>query len=86
MSAEVNDEIELELAHVLFIDIVGYSKRLINEQRALLNTLNQIVRSADKFREAEAGGRLKRIPTNDGLAPSPLTRATMFGSASLCCP
>jgi len=44
MSAEVKKEIELELAHVLFIDIVGYSKVLINIQRTFLDTLNQIVR------------------------------------------
>ena len=52
MSAEVKKEIELELAHVLFIDVVGYSKLLINDQRALLDTLNQIVRSTDQFRKA----------------------------------
>src|SRR6516164_5194359 len=68
MSAEVKREIELELAHVLFVDIVGYSKLLINEQRALLETLNQIVRSTEQFRKAEAAGRLKKIPTSDGVA------------------
>ena len=49
MSIEVKKEIQLEIAHVLFIDIVGYSKLLINEQRALLETANQIVRSTDEF-------------------------------------
>jgi TolB-like protein/class 3 adenylate cyclase/Tfp pilus assembly protein PilF len=68
MSIEIKKEIQLELAHVLFIDIVGYSKRLINEQRALLETLNQIVRSTEQFRKAEASGRLKKIPTSDGMA------------------
>src|SRR5438445_4963661 len=68
MSAEVKKEIELELAHVLFIDIVGYSKLLINDQRTLLDTLNQIVRSGDQFRKAEAAGRLIKIPTGDGMA------------------
>jgi TolB-like protein/Tfp pilus assembly protein PilF/class 3 adenylate cyclase len=68
MSTEIKKEIQLEIAHVLFIDIVGYSKRLINEQRALLATLNQIVRSTEQFRKAEATGRLKKIPTNDGMA------------------
>ena len=63
MSAEVKKEIQLEIAHALFMDIVGYSKRLINEQRALLDTLNQIVRSTDEFRNAEAAGRLIKIPT-----------------------
>src|SRR6201982_76634 len=68
MSAEVKKEIELELAHALFIDIVGYSKLLINDQRALLDTLNQIVRSTDEFHKAEAAGRLIKIPTGDGMA------------------
>ena len=48
MSAEVKKEIQLEIAHVLFTDIVGYSKVVINEQRALLDTLNQIVRGTDE--------------------------------------
>jgi serine/threonine-protein kinase len=52
----------------LFIDIVGYSKLLINEQRALLDTLNQVVRGTDQFRSAEAAGRLIKIPTGDGMA------------------
>ena len=47
MAVEVKKEIQLEIAHVLFIDIVGYSKLLINEQRALLETLNQIVRGTE---------------------------------------
>jgi len=68
MAAEVKKEIELELAHVLFIDIVGYSKLLINDQRALLDKLNQIVRGTDQFRKAEAAERLIKIPTGDGMA------------------
>jgi TolB-like protein/class 3 adenylate cyclase len=68
MSGEVKKEIQLEIAHVLFVDIVGYSKRLINEQRALLDTLNQIVRSTEEFRSAEAAGKLIKIPTGDGMA------------------
>ncbi|HMF45736.1 MAG TPA: tetratricopeptide repeat protein [Candidatus Udaeobacter sp.] len=68
MSAEVKKEIELELAHVLFIDIVGYSKLLISEERALLETLNQIVRNTEQFRKAEAAGRLLKIPAGDGMA------------------
>jgi TolB-like protein/class 3 adenylate cyclase len=68
MPAEVKKEIQLEIAHVLFIDIVGYSKRLINEQRALLDVLNQVVRGTDQFRSAEAAGRLIKIPTGDGMA------------------
>src|SRR5262249_8286471 len=68
MSAEVKKEIELELAHVLFIDIVGYSKLLISEQRAFVETLNQIVRSTEQFRKTEAAGRLLKIPAGDGMA------------------
>ena len=66
--AEVKKEIQLEIGHVLFVDIVGYSKLLINEQRALLDTLNQIIRSTDEFCEAETAGRLIKIPTGDGMA------------------
>ena len=68
MSAEVKKEIELELAHVLFIDIVGYSKLPISKQRAFLETLNQIVRCTEQFRKAEAAGRLLKIPAGDGMA------------------
>jgi adenylate cyclase len=68
MSTEIKKEIQLEIAHVLFMDIVGYSKLLINEQRALLDALNQIVRGTDEFRSAEAAGRLIKIPTGDGMA------------------
>ena len=68
MATEVKKEIELELAHVLFIDIVGYSKLLINAQRSLLETLNQIVRGTEQFRSAEASGRLLKIPSGDGMA------------------
>ena len=68
MSTEVKKEIELEIAHVLFVDIVGYSKLLINEQRRLLDILNRMVRATDQFRNAEANGRLITIPTGDGMA------------------
>src|SRR5437016_10200912 len=68
MSAAVKKEIQLEIAHVLFIDIVGYSKLLINEQHELLQELNQIVRTTEAFRAAEAAGKLIRLPTGDGMA------------------
>src|SRR6266571_111381 len=68
MSAETKKEIQLEIGHVLFIDIVGYSKLLINDQRALLETLNQIVRNTEEFQSAEQAGRLIKIPTGDGMA------------------
>jgi class 3 adenylate cyclase len=68
MAAEVKKEIALEIGHVLFVDIVGYSKLLINEQRDLLQELNQIVRSTGTFRQAEAADKLIRLPTGDGMA------------------
>jgi TolB-like protein/Flp pilus assembly protein TadD len=68
MSAEVKKEIQLEIAHVLFTDIVGYSQLLINEQRRLLDTLSRIVRDTEQFRSAEAAGKLIKIPTGDGMA------------------
>jgi class 3 adenylate cyclase len=68
MSAEVKKEIQLEIAHVLFIDIVGYSKRSINEQRAAIDELTQAVRTSEQFQNAEAGARLIKIPTGDGMA------------------
>jgi TolB-like protein/class 3 adenylate cyclase/Tfp pilus assembly protein PilF len=68
MSAELNPDLRLEIAHVLFIDIVGYSKLLINEQRESLEELNQIARATDAFRTAETAGQLIRIPTGDGMA------------------
>ena len=63
MSAEVKKEIQLEIAHVLFIDIVGYSKLSINEQGAVVDELSEVVRSSDQYQKAEAAGRLIKIPT-----------------------
>ena len=68
MSANVKEEIELEIAHVLFVDIVGYSKLLITEQRERLEALNEIVRNTAQFRSSDANGMLVRIPTGDGMA------------------
>ena len=62
MAAEVKKEIQLEIAHVLFIDIVGYSKLSINEQRAAVDELTKVVRSSDQYQKAEAAGRLIKIP------------------------
>jgi class 3 adenylate cyclase len=67
MAAEVRKEIELEIAHVLFLDIVGYSKLSVNEQHARVEELNEIVRLSDQFRNAEAASRLLKIPTGDGM-------------------
>jgi len=67
MAAEVKKEIQLEIAHLLFIDVVGYSKLLVNEQIELMQELNRIVRGTECFREAEASGKLIRLPTGDGM-------------------
>ena len=67
MSAEIKKEIQLEIAHVLFIDIVGYSKLSINDQHAAVEELNRIVRASEQFQRAEAASRLIRIPTGDGM-------------------
>jgi TolB-like protein/class 3 adenylate cyclase/Tfp pilus assembly protein PilF len=68
MPAEVKKEIQLEIAHVLFIDIAGYSKLSVNEQHAAVEELNQIVRASEQFQRAEAASRLLKIPTGDGMA------------------
>ena len=57
MPAEVKKEIELEIAHVLFLDIVGYSKLSVNEQHARVDELNGIVRLSEQFQKAEATNR-----------------------------
>ena len=66
--AETQQDFHLEIAHVLFMDIVGYSKLLINEQAELLQELNRIVRNTSQFRNAEAAGELIRLPSGDGMA------------------
>src|SRR5213082_373244 len=68
MSAEIKKETQLEIAHVLFIDIVGYSKLLVNEQREVLQQLNDIVRGSAQFGKSNAAGKLIRIPSGDGMA------------------
>src|SRR5438128_418924 len=68
MSTESKKEIQLEIAHVLFIDIVGYSKLLIDEQSEALDKLNEVVRNTEMFRAAEAAAKLICLPTGDGMA------------------
>src|SRR5216117_4425679 len=68
MSTEVKKEIELEIAHVLFLDIVGYSKLSVNEQHARVDELNRIVRASEQFQRAEGASRLRKIATGDGMA------------------
>jgi TolB-like protein/class 3 adenylate cyclase/Tfp pilus assembly protein PilF len=66
--AEPTPDLPLEIAHILLIDVVGYSRLLVNEQIELLQQLNQIVRSTECFRAAESTGKLTRVPTGDGMA------------------
>src|SRR5881227_976122 len=68
MSTQTKKEIALEIAHVLFIDIVGYSKLSINDQHAAVEELNQVVRASEQFQKAEAASRLLKIPTGNGMA------------------
>ena len=68
MPAESKAAVRLAIGHVLFIDIVGYSKLLISEQSELLGVLNDAVREGGEFRSAVAEGRLVRLPTGDGMA------------------
>src|SRR5437588_4991860 len=68
MADEQKSKLRLEIAHVLFIDIVGYSKLRINEQSAQIEKLREIVRGTEQFRTAEAEGKLLRLPTGDGGA------------------
>jgi TolB-like protein/class 3 adenylate cyclase len=65
---EPNADLRLEIAHILFIDVVGYSKLLMHEQSEVLRQLNQVVRNTNQFRTAEAAGKLIRIPAGDGMA------------------
>src|SRR5260370_21816189 len=68
MATKLKFDPHLEIAHVVFIDVVGYSKLLVNEQREVVQELNQIVRKTRQFRKSEAAGKLIRIPIGDGMA------------------
>src|SRR5438876_8754397 len=68
MASASSSDVKLEIGHVLFIDIVGYSKLLITEQREQMQKLREIVRGTEQFRLAEAEGKLLRLPTGDGGA------------------
>ena len=73
MSAELKQDRELQIAHILFTDIVGYSKLLSDEQRKLFGLLNEIVRKTSQFRAAEAASKLVRLSTGDGIVLAYLT-------------
>jgi hypothetical protein len=68
VSTEPASDLKLEIGHVLFIDIVGYSKLLITEQSDQLQTLKAIVRDTEQVKKAQAEGKLLRLPTGDGGA------------------
>src|SRR3954449_7142240 len=66
-SAEPKPDLKLEIAHLLFIDVVGYSKLLVNEQIELMQQLNRLVRATQSFQKAEASEKMIRLPTGDGM-------------------
>ena len=68
MSAELKPDLPLEIAHLLLIDVVGYSKLIVNEQIELMHDLTQIVRNTECFQAAEKSDKLIRVPTGDGMA------------------
>src|SRR5246127_1988266 len=68
MAAEFKSEVPLAIGHVLFMDVIGYSKLLLDEQSEIQEQLSRIVRSTEQVRTAEASGKLIRLPTGDGMA------------------
>ena len=90
MEGNAKAPVELAIGHVLFIDIVGYSKLLTSEQRERQQELNRIVRETEQFRAAEAAGKLVRVPTGDGMvlafftSPDAPVRCAVAISLALC--
>jgi TolB-like protein len=74
MSADSSSDFEMEIAHVLFIDVVGFTRLLINDQGDVLNELNRIIRQTSAFQSAESAGKLVRLPAGDGMALAFLTQ------------
>src|SRR5689334_11680640 len=68
MPMDAGPKAGLEIGHVLFVDIVGYSKRPVNEQSALVQRLSQLVRRTEQFQRADTAGKLITIATGDGMA------------------
>jgi len=68
MATHFQSDLKFEIGHVLFIDIAGYSKLLINEQSELIGQLKEVVRGTEQFRLADAEGKLLRLSTGDGGA------------------
>jgi hypothetical protein len=76
MGASQESHVHLEIAHILFLDVVGYSRLLVNEQREVLQQLNEVVRGSPQFRKSSVAGKLIRIATGDGMALVFLSRRT----------
>lgn len=68
MSSEDTPNLQLRIAHVLFVDLVGYSKMLIDDQREILRQMNEVIRGTPHFREAEAAQKVIPLPSGDGMA------------------
>jgi class 3 adenylate cyclase len=68
MAVKLKSDAHLAIAHVLFMDVVGYSKLLVNEQREAVHELNQIVRQTAQFKNSDANSELICIPSGDGMA------------------
>lgn len=68
MPTESEVELRLEIGHVLFMDLVGYSKLLLDEQRQFQQQLTEVVRSTEQVRAAEKASKLVRLPAGDGMA------------------
>ena len=64
----IEEQTRLQIGHVLFTDIVGYSKLLVNQQSEILRELNEVVSGTSQFRESEGQQKLVRLPTGDGMA------------------
>ena len=68
MAAKLKSDPHLAIGHVLFMDVVAYSRLLVNEQREVVHQLNQVVRKTAQFRKSDARGKLISIPSGDGMA------------------
>src|SRR5213595_3632766 len=68
MVTEAGSDLQLEIGHVLFMDMVGYSKLLVDQQHELQRRLTEIVQSTEQVCVAEAAGKLIRLPVGDGMA------------------
>ena len=85
----VEPDLKLEIAHLLLIDVVGFSRLLANEQIKVIKDLNRVVRATECFRKAEAAGKLIRLPTGDGMvllffdSPEQPVRCALEVSAAL---